>query len=133
MSIEITRSLLATELDSYSDESHARKQCFHADGKKFLKALAKEISVAGQCDIHSNQGGMAVSGEVTLHANSLYVQLFESGKPGIRVLYRSCQGRKDYSGGTNHYVSMKELYLNPKDLADFIELCTDIARDSVTS
>lgn len=129
--MKIPATLLASGLNSYSTEADERKQRFHIDGKKFLKELAKEIGVADQCDIRSNMGGMAVSGEVTLHADSLYVQLFESCRPGVHVLYRSCKGRKDYSGGTNMLVSMQELHTKGKDLADFIELCTDIAKDGI--
>lgn len=131
--MNIPTTLLARDFNSYSNEGDARKQAFLRDGKKFLKQLAKDIGVASQCDIRTNPGGMAVSGEVTLHADSLYVQLFESGSQGVRVLYRSCQGRSDYSGGQNMYVSMKELHDSPKDLADFIELCTDMAKDGIAA
>jgi hypothetical protein len=125
--MNIPRSLLAQKLNSSSPEADERKQQFLKDGKKFLRALAQEIGVADQCDIRSNEGGMSVSGEVTLHADSLYLQLFESIKPGVRVLYRTCEGRNDYTGGKNCYVSIKELHDNPQDLADFIEVCKDIA------
>jgi hypothetical protein len=128
--MNIPKTLLAHDFNSYSDEGDARKQAYLRDGKKFLKQLAKDIGVAGQCDISANPGGIAVSGEVTLHADSLYIQLFESGGQGVRILYRSCQGRGDYCGGPNMYVSMKEIHDSPKDLADFIELCTDMAKDS---
>jgi hypothetical protein len=131
--MNIPNSLLTQRLNSYSPEADERKQQFLKDGKKFLKALAQEIGVADQCDLRVNEGGMAVSGEVTLHADSLYIQLFESGKPGVRALYRTCEGRKDYTGGRNLYVTMKELHDNPQDLADFLELCSDIAKSGVTA
>jgi hypothetical protein len=109
--LTIPRGLLASGINSYSEEGHAQKQAFHADGKKFLAALAKALGyVPGDYDLRSNIAGMAVSGEVTLHSDHLYVQLSESCMhPGVQVLYRACSGRKDYTGKTNHFAKMADL------------------------
>ena len=65
---------------------------------------------AGSYEVRSNQGGIAVSGEVTLHAEALYVQLSESAvSRGVSMLYRSCDSRKDYCGHQNHFASMSGL------------------------
>ena len=108
--MKIHRALLQQGINSYSTEGDLKKKAFHLQGKKFLKALAKELGIEAACDVRSNLGGMAVSGEVTLHGEGIYVQLYEScvGGRGISVLYRSCKGRKDYSGGQNHSAKMSD-------------------------
>lgn len=122
--------LFRQDIFDYGDSSAASKKQFHAEGKKFLKAFAAEVGLTGACDIGSCLGGPGVLGEVSLHADSLYMQLFESMGPGVRILYRSCRGRKDTSGGTNMYVTMKDLQ-NEESLARFIETCTRMAKATV--
>lgn len=119
--------LFKQDIFDYGDSSAASKAKFHAEGKKFLKAFASEVGLAGACDIRSSLGGPGVLGEVILHADGLYMQLFESMGPGVRVLYRSCKGRKDSSGGNNMYVAMKDLQ-DEDALARFIATCTRIAQ-----
>lgn len=100
-----------SKIQAYSDEGFEAKEVFHKSGISFLKSLAKELgSEIGEFTVRSNKGGIAVSGEVTLHSDNLYVQLFESClKPGVSMLYRSCTSQKDYSGGRNHEVSLKDI------------------------
>jgi hypothetical protein len=44
-----------------------------------LKALADALRLSsGEFDLRSNKGGIAVSGEVTLHGDDLYVQVSQS-------------------------------------------------------
>ena len=88
-----------------------QKHCFHSTGRKRLKALADALDFAPDSfDLRSNPGGSAVSGEVTLHHECLYVQLcqpatgWDSG-----ILIRTCRGRKDYTGGRNHFAPLSEL------------------------
>ncbi|MCC5610990.1 hypothetical protein LC612_30635 [Nostoc sp. CHAB 5834] len=110
--IAIPAALMASGINSYTDEGDAKKSAFHKEGKKFLKALAKQLDLRdGTYDIRSNVAGMAVSGEVTLHGDHLYVQLSESciGRRGVQMLYRSCEGRKDYCGGRNNFAFMADL------------------------
>ena len=90
---------------AYND---AQKRSFHATGRKRLKALAAALGLeAGTYDVRSNLGGIAVSGEVTLHGEHLYVQIcqpatgWDSG-----ILIRTCEGRKDYTGGANHFAPL---------------------------
>jgi hypothetical protein len=100
------------DVHAYDDAGMQRKEVFHKLGRSFLRQLAKELELPPKSfDLRSNQGGMAVSGEVTLHAEKLYVQLDESaiGGGGITVLYRSCRGRRDYSGGSNQWAHMRQL------------------------
>lgn len=58
-------------------------------------------------DVRVNKAGIAVSGEVTLHTDRHYVQ-FGQSQPGS-FLVRSCKGRKDFTGGRNHWVKWEDL------------------------
>jgi hypothetical protein len=58
---------------SYDPEA---KRLFHVHARRQLLALAAVLGLAPCAfDLRSNQGGIAVSGEVTLHADRLYVQV----------------------------------------------------------
>jgi len=89
----------------------AQKRSFHLTGRRRLKELADALGFEQDSfEIRSNQGGVAVSGEVTLHYSRLYVQLsqpttgWDSG-----ILIRTCAGREDYTGGPNHFAPLSWL------------------------
>jgi hypothetical protein len=97
---------LGRGINAYSPAGHLKKSAMHSAGRAFLTRLAADLGLTlAQRDVRSNLGGMAVSGEVTLHADRIYVQLHEAcvGNGGVRVMYRTCAGRTDYCGGTNRY------------------------------
>ena len=49
---------------------------FHLNGREHSKALAAALGLeASTYDVRSNLGGIAVSGEVTMHGQNLYVQI----------------------------------------------------------
>ena len=101
------------------------KRAFHARTQRQLKQLANALGLAPDAfDLRSNQGGIAVSGEVTLHADRLYVQASQPATGhDTGVLFRSCQGRKDYHGGPNNFASL-DLLNRPENLARRIkEVC----------
>lgn len=107
---------------SYDD---AAKRTFHNRARRQLKQLATALGlVPGAYDLRSNQGGIAVSGEVTLHADHLYVQACQPATGhDTGVLFRTCQGRKDYHGGPNNFASL-DLLNRPEELARRIkEVC----------
>jgi hypothetical protein len=89
----------------------ASKRRFHANGRARLRKLADALGLdPGTYAIRSNQGGIAVSGEVILHGEHVYVhvsQPYSSGDTG--VLYRRCNGREDYTGARNHFASLAAL------------------------
>ncbi len=97
-------------INGYSDEGYALKEAFHKDGVAFLRKLARALGLpVGSYEVRSNKGGMAVSGEVTLHGEDIYIQLSESCMgPGVRAMYRTCDGRTDYCGHQNRYASMSD-------------------------
>lgn len=125
---KITKPLLADNINGYTDEGQSRKDALHRAGKKFLRELASEIGLAkGEFDIRSNTGGIAVSGEITLHGESVYIQIGESCMHrGSTIMYRTCEGRKDYCGGQNHFARMSDL-ANPSRMDAFIDECRHIA------
>lgn len=109
--IAIPKALRVKGINGYSDSAAQTKAAFHNAAKVFLRTLAKAIGLEHGCDFRltSNLSGMAGSGEVTLHADKLYVQLSEwCTEPGVKMLYRTCKGRTDYSGGQNNSVSLTE-------------------------
>jgi hypothetical protein len=94
------------------------KRAFHSLARRQLKQLADALGLApGSYDLRSNHGGIAVSGEATLHADRLYVQASQSAMGhDSGILYRTCQGRKDYYSGPNNFASL-DLLNRPEDLA----------------
>ena len=125
MSLSITNGLKSSDINDYSDEGHLRKVAFHYAGRRFLNKLAQVLGLAPTSfEVRCNLAGIAVSGEVTLHAERLYVQLSESavGGGGVSILYRSCKGRKDYTGGQNHWKRIADLERDGA-LERFVESC----------
>ncbi len=52
-----------------------RKREFHRLARRQLGLLAKALDLpSGSYDLRSNMAGIAVSGEITLHAERIYVQ-----------------------------------------------------------
>lgn len=107
-----TLANLPPGINAYTDRGHRAKRSLHSAGRAFLQRLARDLGLRTQDrDIRSNLGGIAVSGEVTLHSDRLYVQLSEScvGAAGVSVLYRTCSGRSDYCGHQNRFKHTKDL------------------------
>lgn len=112
------------EINGYTDSANEAKLTFHREGAKFLRELAKAVGMPnGTYDVRSNKAGPAVSGEVTLHGETLYVQLSEScvGGPGIGILFRTCRGTKDYTGGQNNWTTIRKLFEWPHERERFVE------------
>lgn len=109
--IAVPRALQAKTFNGYSDFAQSNKDAFHRTGKTFLRKLAAELGLASnQFSVRSNPAGIAVSGEVTLHADNLYVQLCQSySSEGLTVLFRGCVSQKDYTGLNNQYASISDL------------------------
>jgi hypothetical protein len=92
---------------------------FHRLGKKVLKEVAEKMGLSpGSFDIRSNKGGSAVSGEITLHGEHIYIQLSQ-GSYYKMFMYRHCNGRKDYTGGVNRWMDFSELINMEKAVTQF--------------
>ncbi len=107
----MTQSELAglIALDGQCSYHEENKKKFGRLSLKLLRALAKELGLEKTgADIRYNQGGVAVSGDSTLHADHLYVTFNMDGL-GLGVLVRTCRHRKDYTGGPNRWFSFDRL------------------------
>lgn len=81
----------------------------HKQGKILLQNLSRLLGMEKEdFRLSSNEAGPAVSGEVTLHGDHIYLQLFDS-RAGLEIMYRTCEGQKDFSGGSNHFQSLRAL------------------------
>jgi len=104
-----------------------RKRLFHSRARRQLRQLATALGLApGAYDLRSNQGGIAVSGEETLHADRLYVQARQPATGHDNgILFLTCEGRKDYVGGRNHFASLDLLH-RPNELARRVREACDV-------
>jgi hypothetical protein len=86
----------------------AHKTAFHRAARHRLKALTGAMGwSAGSYDLRSNLAGIAVSGEITLHHETVYIQVSQSALGCAHgILIRSCEGRRDYTGGPNHHAPL---------------------------
>ena len=94
---------------------------FHREARRQLLALAEALGLApGGFDFRRNEGGIAVSGEATIHTDRLYVQVSQPATGSdTGILFRSCDGRRDYTGGRNNFASLDLLH-RPAELAHLI-------------
>ena len=86
-----TLAALASEpISAYSEAGHKRKEKYHRIARKQLHKLAQQLDLKpDEYDIRSNKGGVAVCGEITLHTDSLYIQVSQSCLgPGHELLDR---------------------------------------------
>lgn len=96
---------------AYNETAKGR---FHQGAENILTALANLLGYSkkgpggDEYDLRHNQGGIAVSGEITLHSNDIYVQFYQSALAG-RFYWRLCNGRKDYTGEENRWESWEVL------------------------
>jgi len=119
----MSNSSAATAFDfrkhvAYDDDA---KRLFHHHARRQLRLLADALGLApGAYDLRSNQGGIAVSGEITMHSETIYVQACQPATGhDSGVLFRLCEGRRDYTGGRNNFASL-DLFNDPSQLARII-------------
>lgn len=100
-------------MDWYSSCSYEpdRKRRFHTVARARLRRLAAELGFPPTSfDLRSNQGGIAVSGEITFHHERVYVQVCQPAtRADTGILIRTCEGRRDYTGGRNHFAPLSML------------------------
>jgi hypothetical protein len=87
------------------------KQRFHTAARARLRRLATTLHFPlGSFDLRSNLGGIAVSGEITLHHDTVYIQVCQPASGADSgILIRTCQSRRDYTGGRNHLAPLRLL------------------------
>lgn len=94
------------------------KALFHRQGKAAMRDLANALHLEPDTyEVRSNKGGIATSGEITLHAEEVWVQLALGAMGhGQEVVFRRVRGRRDHSGDQNRWTSIREL-LQPQQFA----------------
>ncbi|MCP5392824.1 MAG: hypothetical protein H6919_02770 [Sphingomonadaceae bacterium] len=87
------------------------KRAFHREARSALRIAARQLGLdPDQYDLRSNFAGVAVSGEITLHGDEIYVQVsIPCIRPGREVMFRRCKGRQDYLGDRNHFCDIAVL------------------------
>lgn len=116
--------ILARRGVSYDDGA---KRAYHAQGRTALRHLADALRLErGDFDITSCVGGPAAAGEISLHSNELYVMIgIDWPEEHRHVLFRRVASRTDYTGGPNHWASIRQL-LAPDSLATRIRRELDL-------
>lgn len=107
---------LGSQLDSMMDRfvgyEKGAKRDFINTARRFLRRYAKEVLKLDEkgvkYKVSANRAGVAVSGDVILHAEDLYVNV-SVGFSGQHVFYRTCKGMKDYGGGRNMWTTAEQL------------------------
>lgn len=102
---QVLKNSLVKSLSEDCSYAEQKKLNFHKTAKQFLRQVQKDLQTTG--NIRSNMGGIAVSGEVTLHTDSLYLQFSQYFGTSI-CLYRTCNGTKDFRGGRNNFLTLQE-------------------------
>jgi hypothetical protein len=102
-----------SKLESIKLVTSENKDTFHNSGKRQLKKLAKSLGLTDkEFEVRSCYGGPAVAGEVILHTDKFYLQIFQEivNAKGLRIMYRDCKGRTDYTGGQNRYERLENMF-----------------------
>ena len=88
-----------------------KKRLFHVQAESVLRQLAISLGLSDvDYDLRHCLGGIAVSGEITLHGDHIYVQMAQAAaSPSESFLWRGCRNRKDYTGGLNRWAEWDEL------------------------
>jgi len=97
------------------------KKAFHRQARTAFRALAKELRLSPNAfDVRSCVGGIAVSGEIILHGETIYIQVCQPATGADSgILIRTCEGRRDYDGGRNHLAPLS-LMDHPAELAEYV-------------
>ncbi len=90
---------IITELARAAGYNEEGKAAYKRLALSVLRTVARELNLAkGTYSIRFNPGGIAVAGDAILHHDHFYLTMGETG-----VMWRTCKGQKDYSGGANRW------------------------------
>lgn len=85
------------------------KKDFHLWSEYYLRLIADKLGLRpGEYKLGHCNGGDAVSGEIILHSDKLYVQFYQ-GTETNSFLWRKCNGMSDYTGETNQWMRWDSL------------------------
>jgi len=97
-----------------------KKRQFKLDALYFLRRVAVLMQLQkDEYQIRWNEGGIAVSGDATLHSNDIYIQ-FSQSRGGF--MWRTCKGQKDYCGGFNRWANWESLL----EIETFVERVLEV-------
>lgn len=104
------------------------KRTFHREARAALRVAARHIGLEpDDYDIRNNMAGHAVSGEIMLHADQIYVQVsISTTGQGREVMFRRCRDRRDFLGTSNHFCDIAIL-MNPVRFAALVVRETGLA------
>ena len=104
------------DYENDSDENGLRKAEWLKTGVNIARELAKALGLPpGSFDVRTNPAGPAVSGDVHLHGEWVYVSLEQTCLgPAFGFMWRLCRGRKDYTGCGNQWAGWDELLDLPR-------------------
>lgn len=103
---EIDRFIYLSSNSSYDE---GLKDRYRTLGKKILRFIVQELGLKkGEYEIRWNPGGIACSGDHTLHTDKFSLALHDNCGLGF-FYWRTVKDRKDYTGGQNQNVHWKEL------------------------
>lgn len=109
-------TLYSPDLSAYTETGQRQKEKFHREARKICRTLARHLELPrGTFNVRTNMGGIAVPGETILHHENFYLML--GGMFGGGIMYRKCNGLKDYTGGQNNFAPMSALD-DPKQFAE---------------
>jgi hypothetical protein len=115
---QLARFVALTRLACYD---YHNKEEYKKLGRKILKYIAEQMQLPKESyEIRWNPGGIACSGDHTLHTDRIYVALHDNIGSGW-FYWRTVTGRKDYTGGQNQIVRW-EKFLQPGGLDKLIGL-----------
>lgn len=86
------------------------KVAFHKLAKRVCKQIVADIGLpADSVNIRTNLAGDGVGGDTTLHTDHFYLNFSAEKMAPLEILYRSCKGPKDFSGGCNNWLTYREM------------------------
>ena len=100
-----------SRLCANAEYNDANKKAYLTMGRDRLKCLANVMGLEkGRYTVRLCEGGIAVPGEIILHSDRLYLQICPSWRQvGAQIMYRTCKGQQDYTGGQNTYARIEML------------------------
>lgn len=102
---QLVRFVALTRAACYNYEN---KKEYQRLGRRILKEIAEKLNLKkGEFDIRFNPGGIACSGDHVLHSDKIYLALHDNIGFGS-FYYRTCKGRKDFTGGYNRNVAWRD-------------------------
>jgi hypothetical protein len=108
--LSLNESRILVSLIGACNYESGNKAAFQRLGRKLARDIRARLGYADNnesgAEIRICAGGIAVGGEVILHTPSLYIQIsIDRGD----ILYRTCRGPKDYTGGRNHFHKLEDI------------------------